>query len=695
MRLAYQQKIGTRLGFGFAIVVGLTLLLGVIALIEMNSMANLTRDLYNHPLTVSNAIRDIRGNVLAMHRSIKDVVLAQTDKQRQEAVSQVDQEEQKALESFDILYERFLGDKADIDAAHQAFVDWKSILSEVISLIQGGQKDDTVQITQDKGTDQVLHINGHLQVISDFASQKATAFFNSAQEAQRRHLWTLSGLVLLITVAGILGGLLITRSITGPLHYVMKQMGEVAGGNLNHKINLNSDDEIGQLAQTFDQMTASLKKITASRNEFDAANQQLRASEQQLRAQEQQLRASEQQLRAANQQLIASEQHRESIISTVPGVVYRLHRDVNGDFSIPYMSQQAENIIGHPQNMLTHSDWFFGIIHSDDVEDFHLSIRDSAQTLSLCTVEFRVFDTNGRLRWLKSISTPRRLADGSTVWNGIMIDITDRKQDEARMQESEQRYRIVADNTYNWEFWLDPGNRYVYISPSCQRITGYTAEEFKIDPDLFKAIVHPDDRRSYQIHSMDVSTRKSAGNIQFRIIHKDGQIRWIEQVCQSLFDKDGKWLGIRGSSRDITQRKQAQEQLSYIKAAVDATCDAIGMMTVDGHHFYQNKAFDRLFGYTLEEISRLHPAKLYANKDDARSVFETIMAGKSWHGQVEMIDRNGRHFPVSIRADAIKDKNGKITGLIGVHTDITERNTLELTQQVLEAVAEGVGDRDG
>jgi PAS domain S-box-containing protein len=593
LRLTYHRKIGTRLGVGFAIVVGLTILLGVIALMRMNSLANLTQDLYNHPLVVSNAVRDIRGNILAMHHSMKEAVLAQTDKQRQEAVSQVDQEEQKAIQSFDTLYSRFLGGKADIDAARQAFGDWRPIRSEVIDLLQSGRKDQADQITQGKGAEQVLRIDERLQVISDFAKQMAASFFNSAQESGQRQLWIMSGLILLISIVSILGGFFITRSITGPLGYVIEQMGRVAGGNLDHKINLDSDDEIGLLARTFDDMTGNLKKITASRNELDAANQQLGAANQQLAA--------------SNQQLHTSEQRRESIISTVPGVVYRMQMDADGVFSIPYISPQAESIIGHPLNILTNSDCFFDLIHSEDADGFLLSLRDSARTLEPLTLEFRVFDKNGQMKWLRGISKPQRFADNSTIWNGIIIDITDRKQDEARLRENEERYRIVADNTYDWEFWIGPDDQYVYISPSCQRITGFSSEAFKTDLNLLKTIIHPEDQQSYHIHVINARTRYSVGNIEFRIINKDGQVRWIEHVCQPIFDRDGKWLGTRGNNRDITDRKQAEEAILVSEARYrrlfETARDGILILDADSGQIVDVNPFIKdLLGYSHEEI---------------------------------------------------------------------------------------------
>jgi PAS domain S-box-containing protein len=692
MRFAYRQKIGTRLGLGFAIVVGFTILLGIFALIEMRSQANTTRDLYNHPLVVSNAILDIRGNILAMHRSMRDFILTGMDAQGQDAINQVEQEEQKALHAFDTLYDRFLGDKADVDAARKAFMDWKLICSEEIDLVEGGKKDQAAQLAEGKGAEQVVRIDECIQVVSDFARQKARVFFNRAQKTEQQHFWFMLSLVLLISASGVMGGILITRSITGPLDYVVEQIRTVAAGNLDHKINLNSDDEIGGLARTFDKMTASLKKVTASRNEFDAANQQLGAANQQLRA-------HEQQLRAANQQLRASEQHRESIISTVPGVVYRLQMDSGGVFSIPYISSQAENIIGHPLSILTNSDCFFDIIHSEDVDNVRQSILDSAGTLESCTVEFRVFDTHGRLRWLKSTSTPQRFDDNNTVWNGIIVDITDRKQDEVRLLESEERYRIVADNTYDWEFWIDHDDRYAYISPSCQRITGYTAEEFKTDPDLLKAIIHPDDRQSHQAHAIKVRTQKTVGNIEFRIIHKEGQICWIEQLCQPVFGKDGKWLGTRGSNRDATKRKQAEETLQktndLLRAIIEAAPAAIIGLDLDGKvQIIWNPAAEKMLGWSAAEVMGKYLPTVSVDKEEEFHKFrDWIRSGKTLNGiEVQRQRRDGTPIDYSIYASPLHGPEGQIIGNIAVLVDITDRKRAEEMMHQLNRELRAISD---
>jgi PAS domain S-box-containing protein len=135
-----------------------------------------------------------------------------------------------------------------------------------------------------------------------------------------------------------------------------------------------------------------------------------------------------------------------------------------------------------------------------------------------------------------------------------------RKAAENALRQGEKRYQIVADNTYDWEFWIGPDGQYVYISPSCVRITGYTPQEFKEDPGLLSTIIHPEDKSAYQAHLAECRSQYSRDTIEFRILHKNQQVRWIEHVCQPIFDNDGKWLGSRGSNSDITDRRQAEKK---------------------------------------------------------------------------------------------------------------------------------------
>ena len=132
-------------------------------------------------------------------------------------------------------------------------------------------------------------------------------------------------------------------------------------------------------------------------------------------------------------------------------------------------------------------------------------------------------------------------------------------------------------------------------------------------------------------------------------------------------------------ARNITERKQAEEKLGYITKAVESTSEAIGISDSRGRHFYQNKALSDLFEYaTAEELQAAGggPA-VVKDPEVAKEMFNNIMHGKPWAGELEMVTKSGRVFPAYERADAITDPEGNIIGLIGIITDITERKRAE------------------
>ena len=177
-----------------------------------------------------------------------------------------------------------------------------------------------------------------------------------------------------------------------------------------------------------------------------------------------------------------------------------------------------------------------------------------------------------------------------------------RRRAERELRNAAVKYRIVADNTYNWEFWLDPEGCFLYISPSCQRITGHTVGEFHADPGLLQQIIHPDDAEQLAAHRHDITRNPIMGELEFRIVRQDGDIRWIQHVCLPVFDDSGIFLGTRASNSDITERKQAEEKNLRLAAIVDSSDDAIIGEALDGTITSWNKGAEKIFGYTEGEM---------------------------------------------------------------------------------------------
>lgn len=128
------------------------------------------------------------------------------------------------------------------------------------------------------------------------------------------------------------------------------------------------------------------------------------------------------------------------------------------------------------------------------------------------------------------------------------------------LEDSEERYRTVANYTSDWEYWQGLDGSFKYISPSCREVSDYSHEEFQRDPGLMQRIIHPDDVAVFVDHS-HAARKGEAGSIDFRIVRRDGEVRWISHVCQMVYTSEGAENGIRASNRDITDRKKAEAAL--------------------------------------------------------------------------------------------------------------------------------------
>lgn len=143
----------------------------------------------------------------------------------------------------------------------------------------------------------------------------------------------------------------------------------------------------------------------------------------------------------------------------------------------------------------------------------------------------------------------------------LQREIEEHKQTDERLKQAERKYRTVADFTYDWEYWTQLDGPLEYVSPSCERISGYSVQDFMENPSLFREIIVPEDRGIWDEHMHDSKKDLTLKEVQFRITTKDGEMRWIEHACQPVVDRQGSLMGFRASNRDITIRKQSEAAL--------------------------------------------------------------------------------------------------------------------------------------
>ncbi len=256
-------NIRTKMLLGFAVVLILTGAVNIYALFQMDILAELTTNIYNHPLQVTRAVLSADLGIVKMHRGMKDVALATDEAGIEAARAVVSEEEREVYNQLVIVEEWILGAEGEklIADTTQIFRNWKPIRDEVFVLMEAGQKEQAVAITKGKGAQHVVLLNNHMEELRDYAAVKATGMYDSAQTTRSNAITTtIVALVIVLALSGVLGFLL-ARNISNPIIAITDVARKVAVGDVNQTIEINTRDETSVMADAFRQIINYVKTM--------------------------------------------------------------------------------------------------------------------------------------------------------------------------------------------------------------------------------------------------------------------------------------------------------------------------------------------------------------------------------------------------------------------------------------------------
>lgn len=262
--------------------------------------------------------------------------------------------------------------------------------------------------------------------------------------------------------------------------------------------------------------------------------------------------------------------------------------------------------------------------------------------------------------------------------------LRDRKTEET-LRESELSFKTLAENIPGiaYRVFKRENDRIKIFSNNSKDITGYSEHELESreEHSIYDLILSKDMPKVIEEVEKAIQEKRNF-SIDYRLLHKDGSIKYLVEQGKPIFGGDGRLLYIDGVIFDSTQRKLKEEEYEHLARIVETATDFIGISDYDGHLHYINPAGRKMLGISLnEDISDLYVPSLFP--ENAQDVFmnEAIPAAIRsgvWIGEMNMVSREGKEIPVSQALVAHRTIEDKIAFFFTIARDITERKRIEL-----------------
>ncbi len=356
----------------------------------------------------------------------------------------------------------------------------------------------------------------------------------------------------------------------------------------------------------------------------------------------------------ADEALRESEERYRTLVEELPDFII-VHR--NGE--LLYVNDAISRMLGKSAENLLHTS-IIDYIAPESRETVVGAMEKRLTGIPVAPYTARLLLPDGSTRWVE-IRGAGIMFDGTRASLNVLTDITEKKWAEDALYESEKKFRTVADYTYDWEYWVGTDGNFIYVSPSCDRISGYAPEDFYKDKDLLRRIVVDEDRGILASHDENLGTGTDSKPIEFHILTKDGRTVWIGHICQPVFSHEGEYLGRRGSNRDITERKQAEDALRAseirFRSLIQNSSDIIRILDRDRRILYESASAERILGYPAGFFLGKDPGD-YIHPDD----LERVRADFS-----EVMDRKNSGVPTEFR---IRNADGSYLWVDAVGTNL-------------------------
>ncbi len=401
-------------------------------------------------------------------------------------------------------------------------------------------------------------------------------------------------------------------------------------------------------------------------------------------------------LRESEEALREREEQYRLVSNNVPDIIYSL----DGEGKIITINNAAFERYGYTEQEAKGKP-FLDFVHPEDHEILINSFLKAMEDKRKFTtgLQFRIIDENGLSHWFELNAHARFDSnDLYTGEDGVLRDITDRKQVEEALRESEEKYRLIAENTADLISILDMNLRLIYVSNASMRLRGFTVEE--ATGQTLKQVLTPESMRLASAifeEEMQMEASGTADPDRTRILEleqykKGGSTIWVEVHLSFMRAKNGKPIEILMVTRDLTERKQAEKVLAKaeekFRLITENMLDCVALMDTSGTYQYVTPSYRETLGYEQKDMIGITGFSL-THPDDLERIVRLYLEGieKGWREtsyETRLRHKDGHYVSLEIRSHALNDPQGKIVGGVIAARDITARKQAEEEKRLLE-----------
>ncbi len=366
--------------------------------------------------------------------------------------------------------------------------------------------------------------------------------------------------------------------------------------------------------------------------------------------------------------------------SQIPGIVYQFYARPDGTRGFYYLSQSASQIFPFGPDLSEDFKRFIMLITPEYRDGFVASMEKAIREIHEWKYEWAIQKPTGEMAWFSADATPS-LRENEVIFNGIVMDITERKKVEELVKVSEERFLNMLYSAQDAILLIDR-ETFVDCNQATAKMLGYpTREEFLMKhPSELSPPFQPDGKPSFEKANEMMNLAFQNGFHRFEWMHKkvDGEIFPVE-VSLTPVVVHGKNV-LHCLWRDLTDYKRIQNQVHQLSQAMEQSPSCAVITDKEGRIEYVNQRFVELTGYSREEVLGQNPRILKSGEHPSefyKDLWDTILAGEDWQGQFCNRKKNGELYWEMAHIAPLRDEKGAITHFVAMKEDVTYRKQIE------------------